>query len=135
MRVACFWVIFAAFPHAAVASSDESKKFLRLSDNEAPRSLEAIVEANVKCIFRRVDLVYDENHSGPDHDNLCELADHAGERKILDLSQIPSNIRSTIQSGVDLLTFSTAELTLHDITIPSDATVTTEKIGGNLFGN
>jgi hypothetical protein len=80
MRVACFWVIFAAFPHAAVASSDESKKvrsflshdfnvvsvpiwnltlyicyfstlslqFLRLSDNEAPRSLEAIVEANVK---------------------------------------------------------------------------------------
>jgi hypothetical protein len=135
MRVACFWVIFAAFPHAAVASSDESKKFLRLSDNEAPRSLEAIVEANVKCIFRRVDLVYDENHSGPDHENLCELADHAGERKILDLSQIPSNIRSTIQSGVDLLTFSTAELTLHDITIPSDATVTTEKIGGNLFGN
>jgi hypothetical protein len=112
-----------------------SLQFLRLSNNEAPRLLEAIVEANVKCIFRRVELVYDENHSGPDLDNLCELANHAGEHMTLDLSQIPSNICSTIQSIVDLLTFLTAELTRHDITIPSDATVNTKKIGGNLFGN
>jgi hypothetical protein len=28
-----------------------------------------------------------------------------------------------------------AELTLHNITIPSNATVTIKKISGNLFGN
>jgi hypothetical protein len=34
-----------------------------------------------------------------------------------------------------LLIFCVAELTLHNITIPSNATVTIKKISGNLFGN